>query len=57
MLAEFVGEIGGPTVRDSAEATVIGKGVIDGVECDHLAFRNVEADWRVWIESGARSVP
>jgi len=31
--------------------------VIDGVECDHLAFRNVETDWQIWIESGAKPIP
>src|SRR6187402_3147602 len=39
------------------EGTVIGKGVIDGVECDHLAFRNVETDWQIWVETGARPIP
>jgi hypothetical protein len=44
-------------MSDVVEATVIGKGVIDGVECDHLAFRNVETDWQIWIETGARPIP
>ena len=44
-------------MTDVIEAAVIGKGVIDGVECDHLAFRNVETDWQVWIESGAKPIP
>jgi hypothetical protein len=35
----------------------IGQGVIDGVECEHLAFRAVDTDWQIWIESGARPVP
>jgi len=42
---------------DVIESAVIGKGVIDGVECDHLAFRNMETDWQIWIESGARPIP
>jgi hypothetical protein len=42
---------------DTIEGAVIGKGVIDGVECDHLAFRNVDTDWQIWIESGARPIP
>ena len=42
---------------DVVEGAVIGKGVIDGVECDHLAFRNVETDWQIWIESGAKPIP
>jgi hypothetical protein len=44
-------------MADVVESTVIGKGVIDGVECDHLAFRNVETDWQIWIESGATPIP
>jgi hypothetical protein len=44
-------------MADVIEAEVIGKGVIDGVECDHLAFRNTETDWQIWIESGARPIP
>lgn len=35
----------------------IGQGVIDGVECEHLAFRGVDTDWQIWVESGARPVP
>jgi hypothetical protein len=35
----------------------IGQGVIDGVECEHLAFRGVDTDWQIWIETGARPVP
>jgi hypothetical protein len=30
---------------DVIEGAHIGKGVIDGVECDHLAFRNEDTDW------------
>jgi hypothetical protein len=44
-------------MTDVVEAAVIGKGVIDSVECDHLAFRNVETDWQIWIESGAKPIP
>lgn len=35
----------------------IGHGVIDGVECEHLAFRATETDWQIWIERGARPIP
>jgi hypothetical protein len=44
-------------MADVIEGTVIGKGVIDGVECDHLAFRNTDTDWQIWIESGAKPIP
>jgi hypothetical protein len=42
---------------DVIEARHIGVGVIDGVECEHLAFRNVETDWQIWIEIGDRPIP
>src|SRR5215475_13694356 len=39
------------------EGRHIGQGVVDGVECEHLAFRTPDADWQIWIESGAKPVP
>lgn len=39
------------------EAKHIGRGVVDGVECEHLAFRNLDTDWQIWIEVGDRPVP
>jgi hypothetical protein len=39
------------------EAKHIGRGVIDGVECEHLAFRNVDTDWQLWVEVGERPIP
>jgi len=44
-------------VEDVIEAKYIGRGVIDGIECEHLAFRNADTDWQIWIELGARPVP
>lgn len=39
------------------EAKHIGRGVIGGVECEHLAFRNLETDWQLWVEVGEQPVP
>lgn len=39
------------------EAKHIGRGVVDGVECEHLAFRNFDTDWQLWVEAGERPVP
>jgi hypothetical protein len=39
------------------EAKHIGRGVIDGRECEHLAFRNFDTDWQLWIELGAQPIP
>jgi hypothetical protein len=35
----------------------IGRGVIDGVECEHLAFRSEDTDWQIWIQLGNRPLP
>lgn len=39
------------------EAKHIGQGVVDGVECEHLAFRNEDTDWQIWVEIGPRPIP
>ena len=33
------------------------EGVIDGVECNHLAFRNNDVDWQLWVEIGSHPIP
>lgn len=39
------------------EAKHIGLGVIDGRDCEHLAFRNHDTDWQLWVESGKNPIP
>lgn len=39
------------------EAKYIGRGIVDGRECEHLAFRNFDTDWQLWIEVGERPIP
>jgi hypothetical protein len=39
------------------ESKHIGRGVVDGVECEHLAFRTTETDWQIWIEPGDKPAP
>ena len=51
-----------PNVYDVLMADVtdikdLGSGVIDGTECDHLAFRTKELDWQIWIAQGERPYP
>ena len=51
-----------PNVYDAMMARVIdakhvGLGVIDGVECEHLAFRNQDIDWQLWVQTGANPIP
>ena len=43
-----------PEVVDAKD---LGSGVIDGVECDHLAFRAKDVDWQIWIAQGDRPYP
>jgi hypothetical protein len=42
---------------DVIEAKHIGLGVINGVECEHLAFRNQDIDWQLWVQVGAKPIP
>ncbi len=35
----------------------LGSGVIDGIECDYLAFRKKEVDFQIWIAQGANPYP
>ena len=35
----------------------MGRGVVDGIECEHLAFRNPDTDWQLWVEIGERPIP
>jgi hypothetical protein len=39
------------------DAKHIGEGVVDGVECEHLAFRNEDTHWQLWVEKGDRPIP
>ena len=44
-------------MEDVFDAKHIGLGVIDGVECEHLAFRTTETDWQIWVRTGDTPVP
>lgn len=36
---------------------VVGKAVVEGVRCDHLAFRAAGVDWQIWIQEGKQPLP
>jgi len=38
-------------------AVVVGETKVDGVLCDHLAFRRPGVNWEIWIEAGPRALP
>ncbi len=40
-----------------ADATVIGKSVIGGVSCDHLAFRRPGVDFQAWVADTGAPLP
>jgi hypothetical protein len=39
------------------DSFVVGKAVIEGVLCDHLAFRAPHVDWQIWIQEGEQPLP
>lgn len=44
-------------VADVMEAKFIGQGVVGGQMCDHVAFRNFDTDWQLWVRQGAEKIP
>lgn len=44
-------------MADVVEAKHIGRGVINGIDCEHVAFRNHDTDWQLWVEVGAQPIP
>lgn len=39
------------------DAKHVGRGVVAGVECDHLAFRTADVDWQLWVQVGDKPIP
>ncbi|MFS8054413.1 MULTISPECIES: DUF2092 domain-containing protein [Rhizobium] len=44
-------------IADVVNVKDLGSGVIGGTECDHLAFRNKDVDWQIWIAQGDHPYP
>jgi hypothetical protein len=44
-------------MADVTDVKDLGSGVIGGTECDHLAFRNKDVDWQIWIAQGKLPYP
>ena len=44
-------------MQDVTTGFVVGKGVVEGVRCDHLAFRAPHVDWQIWIQEGKQPLP
>jgi hypothetical protein len=44
-------------IKDVVQANHIGVGIIGGQECNHLAFRNADTDWQIWVRTGDKPLP
>lgn len=42
---------------DILEAKYLGRGFVGQRECEHLAFRNFDTDWQLWVEAGDAPIP
>jgi len=43
--------------RNLQSAVIIGPSFVNGVPCDHLAFRSPGVNWELWIASGKNALP
>ncbi len=50
---------GGPnaSTNEITAATDVGPGSVEGVTCEHYAFRQPDLDWQVWIQLGDHPLP
>ena len=44
-------------MEDVLRADYWGLAVVDGIETHHLAFRQEEVDWQIWVQTGETPVP
>ena len=44
-------------IKDAESGFYVGKALVDGVKCEHLAFRGKEVDWQIWIQEGDKPLP
>jgi hypothetical protein len=47
----------GNLTEDVRVGIVVGDSQVDGVATDHLAFRQPDVDWQLWVEKGAQALP
>jgi hypothetical protein len=43
--------------ESAVSGSYVGESVVDGTRCHHLAFRNDEVDWQIWIAAGDKPLP
>ncbi|MBF5043097.1 DUF2092 domain-containing protein [Aggregicoccus sp. 17bor-14] len=44
-------------LTDVSSGMYLGPAVVDGVDCDHLAFRAAQVDWQLWVQRGDKPLP
>jgi len=44
-------------MKRAISARHIGQGVVDGIECEHIAFRAQDVDWQLWVQTGDKPIP
>ena len=44
-------------IKDAESGFYVGKALVGGVKCDHVAFRGKEVDWQIWIQEGDKPLP
>jgi hypothetical protein len=44
-------------MEDVVSGFYVGKSVVGGIKCHHLAFRGNEVDWQIWIQEGNKPLP
>jgi hypothetical protein len=47
----------GVLTRRLISGSVVGPAVVNGLPCQHLAFRSPGVNWEIWIASGERALP
>ena len=47
----------GSLTEDVRVGRLVGDSKVNGVLTEHLAFRQPEVDWQLWVEKGSRALP
>ncbi|MET0808806.1 MAG: DUF2092 domain-containing protein, partial [Pseudoxanthomonas sp.] len=47
----------GTLTEQVRNGVLVGDSVVEGVDCDHLAFRQADIDWQLWVAKGAHPLP
>jgi hypothetical protein len=43
--------------NDIRAASSLGRSTVNGIPCDHYAFRQSDVDWQIWIEHSTSPLP